>query len=112
MRKTPRTRRYVGRGFVHSEFALGMLTADRGDEAQYAPGSVLLFGVRGVAVDTRVRGAASRPPLIVSLGVVAEVKGLASLISSNVRLQHRAHRSRATLVTRLRCASRAGSSVG
>jgi glycosyltransferase involved in cell wall biosynthesis len=66
--------------FVHSQFAVDLLELDRGALDRYTQVRVLPFGMPN-AVDAAPR-ASSAAPLIVSMGVVNEVKGLASLISA------------------------------
>jgi glycosyltransferase involved in cell wall biosynthesis len=66
--------------FVHSQFASDLLELDRGVLDRQTPVRVLPFGMPPAA--DAVRKPSARAPLIVSLGVVNEVKGLASLISA------------------------------
>jgi glycosyltransferase involved in cell wall biosynthesis len=68
--------------FVHSRSALEMLTLDRGALDRHAPATILPYGLPEVAEGVRARGPASSAPLIVSLGAVAEVKGIAKVISA------------------------------
>lgn len=74
--------RYAKQCFVHSSSALEMLAFDRGSLDRHAPATILPYGLPDVAEWVRVRGEASATPLIVSLGAVAEVKGIAKLISA------------------------------
>jgi glycosyltransferase involved in cell wall biosynthesis len=66
--------------FVHSQFALDLLELDRGVLDRETPVRVLPFGIPTAAGE--VPHEVSDAPLIVSMGVVNEVKGLASLISA------------------------------
>lgn len=68
--------------FVHSRAALEMLARDRGPLDRHAPATILPYALPAVAGDARIREEASSSPLIVSLGAVAEVKGIAKLISA------------------------------
>jgi glycosyltransferase involved in cell wall biosynthesis len=68
--------------FVHSASALSMLESDRAPDAVYAPATTLLYALPRVADDARPRVEVSRSPTIISLGAVAEVKGIAELISA------------------------------
>jgi glycosyltransferase involved in cell wall biosynthesis len=68
--------------FVHSQAALDMLALDRDPLDRNAPATILPYALPDVADDARVRAQASSAPLIVSLGIVAEVKGIAKLISA------------------------------
>jgi glycosyltransferase involved in cell wall biosynthesis len=66
--------------FVHSRFARGILELDREPLARSVPISLLPFGLPPPMAAPR--GAVSLSPLIISLGVVHEIKGLATLISA------------------------------
>jgi glycosyltransferase involved in cell wall biosynthesis len=66
--------------FVHSRFARDVLELDRDSGDRETPISVLPFGIP--PADGPPRGAATANPLIVSLGWLAEVKGLELLISA------------------------------
>jgi len=66
--------------FVHSRFASDLLELDRGALDRRPPVRVIPFGMPPAT--SVVHGTASEPPLIVSMGVVNEVKGIASLISA------------------------------
>ncbi|HEX2704030.1 MAG TPA: glycosyltransferase [Solirubrobacteraceae bacterium] len=83
------------RSFVHSRYALGMLDEDSGRLAR-GPATVLPFAMPEVA------GAGSQPvdvgsdPLILHLGVVNPIKGIASLIDAFALVAER--RPRAQLV--------------
>ena len=72
--------RYANQCFVHSRSALEMLAFDRGSLDRHAPATILPYGLPEVADWARVRGEASSTPMIISLGAVAEVKGIAKLI--------------------------------
>jgi glycosyltransferase involved in cell wall biosynthesis len=80
---TREIQQYVEQIFVHSRYALDVLELDRGVLDRAVPVSVLPFGIplhEGTAARTcRPLGDA---PLIVSVGVLSEVKGLADLITA------------------------------
>jgi glycosyltransferase involved in cell wall biosynthesis len=66
--------------FVHSSFASDVLELDRGALDRRVPVQVLPFGMPPTTDVPRTE--ASGAPLVISMGVVNEVKGLASLISA------------------------------
>jgi glycosyltransferase involved in cell wall biosynthesis len=69
--------------FVHSRSALTMLERDQADGVGYAPASQLLYAFPAVDVRAgRVRADLSPAPVVVSMGAVAEVKEIASLIGA------------------------------
>jgi glycosyltransferase involved in cell wall biosynthesis len=65
---------------VHSRHAQAVLNLDRGVLDRQVPVSVLPFGIPTTAVRCRQARAIGDAPLIVSVGVVSEVKGLTDLI--------------------------------
>lgn len=70
--------------FVHSRHGLDVLELDRGMLDRATPVAVLPFGMPAARPDGARR--ASSTPLVVSLGVVSEVKGIATLIDAFGRL--------------------------
>lgn len=79
---TRELQQYAQKCFVHSEFARDILALDRGPADRHVPISVLPFGMPDAPQTPRDADAGSHPPgpLIISLGVVSEVKGIATLI--------------------------------
>jgi glycosyltransferase involved in cell wall biosynthesis len=69
---------YAERCFVHSQFARDVLELDRDPLDRQVPVSVLPFGMPHAAEAPHIVAASS--PLIVTLGFVHEVKGVAALI--------------------------------
>src|SRR5262249_15989215 len=79
---TREIQQYAEQLFVHSRHALEVLALDRGTLDREVPVAVLPFGIP-VSEDTaRTTRAVEDSPLIVSVGVVSEVKGLANLITA------------------------------
>jgi glycosyltransferase involved in cell wall biosynthesis len=80
---TREIQQYAEELFVHSRHALEVLALDRGALDRAVPVAVLPFGIP-VAEDTKARTtrAVEDAPVIVSVGVVSEVKGLADLITA------------------------------
>jgi glycosyltransferase involved in cell wall biosynthesis len=80
---TREIQQYAEQLFVHSRHALEVLALDRGALDRAVPVAVLPFGIP-IADDTKARTArvVKHAPVIVSVGVVSEVKGLANLISA------------------------------
>ncbi|HEV2974879.1 MAG TPA: glycosyltransferase [Solirubrobacteraceae bacterium] len=76
---TREIQQYVEEIFVHSRYAQEVLELDRGVLDRPAPISVVPFGLPASAQIHR-RGSVGDNPLIVSVGVLSEVKGLADLI--------------------------------
>ena len=79
---TREIQQYAEQIFVHSRHALDVLELDRGVLDREVPVAVLPFGIparRDTEPEPRALGDA---PLIVSVGVVSEVKGLADLITA------------------------------
>jgi glycosyltransferase involved in cell wall biosynthesis len=76
---TREVQQYAQRCFVHSEFARDILALDRAPSDRDVPVAVLPFGMPDVDRSPRDPEPAKRP-LIISLGYVHEVKGLATLI--------------------------------
>ena len=72
---------YAERCCVHSKFARDVLELERGSLEEHVPVSVLPFGMPKTAAAPRLPEPPDAP-LIVSLGVVSEVKGLSTLISA------------------------------
>jgi glycosyltransferase involved in cell wall biosynthesis len=68
--------------FVHSRFASDLLELDRGSLDRGSLVRELPFGMPAPLEGLRERRGAVASPLIVSMGVVNEVKGIASLISA------------------------------
>jgi glycosyltransferase involved in cell wall biosynthesis len=68
--------------FVHCDAALAMLASDRAEHGSYAPAGTLLYGLPAVADDAVPRTPVSATPCVITLGVVADVKGIASLIQA------------------------------
>lgn len=77
---TQDVQRHAERCLVHSEMARSVLTLDRDPMATAPPVSVVPFGMPQPA--GREYGSDVEAPLIVSLGYVSEVKGLATLIGA------------------------------
>jgi glycosyltransferase involved in cell wall biosynthesis len=73
---------YAEAMFVHSRYALEVLELDRGVLERRVPVRVLPFGIPGDRPSRRLSGPVGDAPLIISVGVVSEVKGLSELILS------------------------------
>jgi glycosyltransferase involved in cell wall biosynthesis len=71
---------YAEQCFVHSRFARDVLELDRGPLDRQVPVSVLPFGMPHAA--EAPRGFATSSPLVITLGFVHEVKGIAGLIDA------------------------------
>jgi glycosyltransferase involved in cell wall biosynthesis len=67
--------------FVHSHYAREVLQLDRGPLDRQVPVHVLPFGMPAVVVDRSYRSFGDSP-LLISVGVISEVKGLANLITT------------------------------
>jgi glycosyltransferase involved in cell wall biosynthesis len=76
---TREIQQYAEQLLVHSRFALDVLELDRGVADRDVPVAIVPFGVPP-AVERSVRG--GKGPLVISIGVVSEVKGLATLIEA------------------------------
>ncbi|HEV2945073.1 MAG TPA: glycosyltransferase [Solirubrobacteraceae bacterium] len=79
---TREIQQYAEEVFVHSRYALDVLELDRGTLDRQVPVAVLPFGVPETGTRIRSFRALGDAPLIVSVGVVSEVKGLADLITA------------------------------
>ena len=79
---TREIQQYAEQLFVHSRYALDVLELDRGVLDRQVPAAVLPFGIPATDMPARTCPALGDSPLIVSVGVVSEVKGLASLITA------------------------------
>jgi glycosyltransferase involved in cell wall biosynthesis len=79
---TPAVQRLAGECLVHSGSSLAMLLGDRRGVAGEVPARILPFGMPDVRGDARPAGAASDPPLIISVGVVTATKGVAQIIDA------------------------------
>jgi glycosyltransferase involved in cell wall biosynthesis len=79
---TREIQQYAEQMFVHSRHALEVLKFDRGALDRQVPVAVLPFGIPTADAQVRTCRAPSDAPLIVSVGVVSEVKGLACLITA------------------------------
>jgi len=77
---TREIQQYAEQIFVHSRYALDVLELDRGILDRSVPVSVLPFGIPSNGSGARTCRTLGDRPLIVSVGVVSEVKGLANLI--------------------------------
>jgi glycosyltransferase involved in cell wall biosynthesis len=77
---TREIQQYAEQLLVHSQFALDVLELDRGVADRGVPVSIVPFGVPDAQAIAR-RG---RPesPLVISVGILSEVKGLAALIAA------------------------------
>jgi glycosyltransferase involved in cell wall biosynthesis len=84
---TREIQQYAEQLFVHSRFALDVLELDRGVADRDVPVTILPFGIP----EMREKGEDSLggPPLVISVGVVSEVKGLADLIEAFALLAER-----------------------
>ncbi|HEY2720008.1 MAG TPA: glycosyltransferase [Solirubrobacteraceae bacterium] len=90
---TREIQQYVEQIFVHSRYALEALELDRGVLDRTVPLTVLPFGIP--AADPMPQAAdCEHASLIVSVGVVSEVKGLAQLIAAVALLAERRGRMR------------------
>ncbi len=76
--------RYADRVFVHSRFAQDLLRRDGGVPDRRAPVSLIPFGMPP-ADEGGVRSTAAQSPLVVHMGVLSEVKGIAALIEAFAR---------------------------
>jgi glycosyltransferase involved in cell wall biosynthesis len=79
---TQEIQQYAEQLFVHSRYARDVLELDRGPLDRQVSVMVMPFGMPADTVPVRQIRAPGDDPLIVSVGVVSEVKGLASLISA------------------------------
>jgi glycosyltransferase involved in cell wall biosynthesis len=79
---TREIQQYAEQIFVHSRYAEAVLELDRGILDRQVPVSVMPFGIPAVERAARAVRAMDDAPLIVSVGVVSEVKGLANLITA------------------------------
>jgi glycosyltransferase involved in cell wall biosynthesis len=79
---------YAEQLFVHSRYARDVLELDRGVLDRAAPITVMPFGMPAAAAPKTV-ASIDQAPKIVSVGVVSEVKGLATLISAVALLAER-----------------------
>jgi glycosyltransferase involved in cell wall biosynthesis len=77
---TREIQQYSEQLLVHSRFALDVLELDRGVEDRDVPVMIVPFGMP--EVNDRRRRADADCPLVISVGVVSEVKGLADLITA------------------------------
>jgi glycosyltransferase involved in cell wall biosynthesis len=77
---TGEIQQYAEQVLVHSRFALDVLELDRGVADRNVPVHVVPFGVP--APRWAARPPLGEQPLVVSIGVVSEVKGLAALIAA------------------------------
>jgi glycosyltransferase involved in cell wall biosynthesis len=75
---TREIQQYAEQLLVHSRFALDVLELDRGVADRDVPVQIVPFGVPEPSLGAR--GAPGEQPLLISIGVVSEVKGLAALI--------------------------------
>ncbi len=91
---TREIQQYAEQLFVHSRHALEVLELDRGVLDRQVPVAVMPFGMPDIATETRTCRAPDDSPLIVSMGVVSEVKGLASLIEAISLVAHKRKRTR------------------
>jgi glycosyltransferase involved in cell wall biosynthesis len=77
---TREIQQYAEQLLVHSRFALDVLELDRGVADRDLPVSIVPFGIPEPRAKAR-RGRRERP-LVISVGVLSEVKGLAALITA------------------------------
>jgi glycosyltransferase involved in cell wall biosynthesis len=77
---TREIQQYAEQVLVHSRFALDVLELDRGVADRDVPATIVPFGIPDARASARTVNA--ERPLVVSVGVVSEVKGLADLIAS------------------------------
>jgi glycosyltransferase involved in cell wall biosynthesis len=91
---TREIQQYAEQLFVHSRHALEVLELDRGVLDRQAPVALLPFGMPHTGTKPRTCRAPDDSPLIVSMGVVSEVKGLASLITAISLVAHKRKRTR------------------
>lgn len=73
---------YAEQLFVHSRYALDVIELDRGILDREVPAAMLPFGIPVNGTRARRCAAIGDAPLVVSVGVVSEVKALASLIAA------------------------------
>ncbi len=83
---TQEIQEYAEQIFVHSRYARDVLELDRGVLAREVPVSVLPFGMPAADAGQRSSRRSSDVVTIVTVGVVSEVKGLATLIESMAML--------------------------
>jgi glycosyltransferase involved in cell wall biosynthesis len=79
---TREIQQYAEQLFAHSRHALEVLKLDRGVLDRQVPVAVLPFGMPEITTKTRTCRVPNDSPLIVSMGVVSEVKGLVNLITA------------------------------
>jgi glycosyltransferase involved in cell wall biosynthesis len=79
---TREIQQYAEQIFVHSRYAQAVLDLDRGVLDRQVPVSVVPFGIPPTKLQARTCRAVDDAPLLVSVGVVSEVKGLANLITA------------------------------
>lgn len=79
---TREIQQYAEQIFVHSRHALDVLELDRGVLDRQVAVSVVPFGIPARETQPRTCRAVDDAPLIISVGVVSEVKGLADLIAA------------------------------
>jgi glycosyltransferase involved in cell wall biosynthesis len=77
---TREIQQYAEQLLVHSRFALDVLELDRGVADRDVPVQIMPFGVPEPR--ERPKRPAGSPPVVISVGVVSEVKGLAALIDA------------------------------
>jgi glycosyltransferase involved in cell wall biosynthesis len=82
---TAEIQRYAERLFVHSQFARELVESDRRDPTHQVAVSVMPFGMPAPLREVP-RSSATQAPLIVHMGVVSEVKGIAVLIRAFARM--------------------------
>jgi glycosyltransferase involved in cell wall biosynthesis len=90
---TREIRGYAEQSFVHSHYARSMLDEDSLALAQ-TPATVLPFGMPPLTREVRRRRRVGGEPLILHLGVVNAIKGIASLIDAFALVAARRARSR------------------
>ncbi len=78
---TAEIQRYAQQVFVHSQFAQQVVERDGRVAGHGAPVSVMPFGMPPPSPDG-ARSSAGQPPLVVHMGVVGEIKGIAVLIEA------------------------------
>jgi len=79
---TREIQQYAEQLLVHSRFALDVLELDRGVADRDVPVFVVPFGIPEPIVEREQNRTGGQDPLLVSIGVVSEVKGLATLIDA------------------------------
>jgi glycosyltransferase involved in cell wall biosynthesis len=85
---TGEIQQYAEQLFVHSHYAREVLELDRGVLDRPAPVTILPFGIPFTDVPPRACRTLGESPLIVSVGVVSEVKGLTNLIAAVSLIAH------------------------